>query len=95
MPKFAIIPSNKFRKDIKKYIRKKKEMEALYQVIDTLAQEGNLGILKKMKAHKLSGNYSGLWECHVFPDLLIIWEEDEPNAEIYLVRAGSHSELFG
>lgn len=94
MVKYSIVPSSKFRKDIKKYLKKKKEIEGIYLVIDCLAKCGNLGIPQKMLPHKLSGNYSGLWECHIFPDLLIIWEQDEELAEIYLVRVGSHSDLF-
>ncbi|WP_436410303.1 type II toxin-antitoxin system YafQ family toxin [Parapedobacter flavus] len=50
---------------------------------------------KKMKPHTLVGNYKGAWECHIFPDLLLIWEqEDNPVNEIHLIRVGSHSELF-
>lgn len=48
-----------------------------------------------MKPHKLTGNYSGYFECHIEPDLLIIWlQYDEERKEIYLVRLGSHAELF-
>ena len=48
-----------------------------------------------MRPHKLSGTYDGHWECHVLPDLLVIWEQNEdPEKEIYIIRIGSHAELF-
>jgi mRNA interferase YafQ len=44
--------------------------------------------------HALSGDWSGYRECHVRPDLLLIY--DKPDAEqLWLVRLGSHSDLFG
>jgi mRNA interferase YafQ len=44
--------------------------------------------------HSLSGDWSGYRECHVRPDLLLIYEK--PDAELSrLVRLGSHSDLFG
>jgi mRNA interferase YafQ len=44
--------------------------------------------------HELSGDWGGYRECHVKPDLLLIYRK--PEAEIlWLARLGSHSELFG
>lgn len=43
--------------------------------------------------HLLSGNWANHGECHLKPDLLLIYYKVEPN-ELWLVRLGSHSELF-
>ena len=44
--------------------------------------------------HALSGDWAGYRECHLKPDLLLIYRK--PNAEVLrLARLGSHSELFG
>ena len=44
--------------------------------------------------HELSGPWSDCRECHLKPDLLLIYRK--PDARILqLVRMGSHSELFG
>lgn len=94
MAKFKIVPSSKFKKDFKKYQNSKKEKQAIFDVIELL-EGGHENIPQKMRPHILSGNYSGLWECHALPDLLIIWEEStEDITEVYLARVGSHSELF-
>lgn len=43
--------------------------------------------------HALSGQWSGYRECHVRPDLLLIYRKREELLQ--LIRLGSHSELFG
>ena len=45
-----------------------------------------------LKPHKLSGNYKGYWECHVKPDLLMIWDENEQINLLKLARAGTHAD---
>jgi mRNA interferase YafQ len=59
-----------------------------------LEKNGHNAIPSKMKPHTLQGQYRNYWKCHIFPDLLLIWIETEIPAEIYLVRIGSHAELF-
>jgi mRNA interferase YafQ len=59
-----------------------------------LAEKGVKHLDKKYRAHKLSSVCKGYWECHVKPDLLLIWEEKEKQMIIELVRTGSHSNLF-
>jgi mRNA interferase YafQ len=66
----------------------------LQQVITTLAEKGHSGLSKKHNVHKLSGDYKGYWECHVKPDLLLIWDENEQIMLLELVRTGTHSDLF-
>ena len=44
--------------------------------------------------HELGGDWRSYRECHVKPDLLLIYRR--PGAEtLWLARLGSHSELFG
>lgn len=45
--------------------------------------------------HPLTGNWRPHMECHVLPDLLLIWDVDTETNELILARLGSHSELFG
>ena len=44
--------------------------------------------------HDLSGNWAGYRECHVKPDLLLIYRKTD-SGTLRLARLGSHSELFG
>ena len=75
---FEIVTSAKFLKDLKLLKKRSvKDLEILQQLISVLAENGHKGLNKKHKPHKLSGDYIGYWECHVKPDLLLIWDEDE------------------
>ena len=42
--------------------------------------------------HLLSGNWQGYRDCHVKPDLVLIYKVD--NNSLKLARIGTHSELF-
>lgn len=44
--------------------------------------------------HRLSGDWAGYMECHVAPDWLLIWRATD-DGELWLVRTGSHADLFG
>jgi mRNA interferase YafQ len=44
--------------------------------------------------HDLSGDWAGYRECHVKPDLLLIYRKPDAST-LRLARLGSHSELFG
>ncbi len=90
MMNYELVFSSRFKKDFKK----KRELIAIQRTIALLAENGNEAIPEKMNPHKLVAIYSGTWECHILPDLLLIWEQTENPKEIYLIRLGSHSELF-
>ncbi|MGA9964633.1 MAG: type II toxin-antitoxin system YafQ family toxin [Terriglobales bacterium] len=49
---------------------------------------------RKTADHPLGGEWRDHRECHLKPDLLLIYRK--PNADLLqLIRLGSHSELFG
>ncbi len=49
---------------------------------------------EKNRDHALSGDWTGYRECHVKPDLLLIYRKPDADT-LRLARLGSHSELFG
>lgn len=61
-------------------------------VIEILEKTGTLPA--KYKPHTLSGNYKNHWECHIKPDWLLIWLQDDDLKELVLIRTGTHSDLF-
>lgn len=92
---YQIITSNKFIKDLK-LLKKRNisDFHLLQNFVNNLAVSGHKGIDKKHKPHKLKGDYKNYWECHVKPDLLLIWDENEEIMLLELVRTGTHSDLF-
>jgi len=87
---YEIFRTGSFKKDYKKLISKEK-LE-LKEVIVKLANGEELE--SKYKDHKLIGNYLGCRECHISPDLLLVYRIDNEILELALVRVGSHSKLF-
>ncbi len=86
-----IVYSNQFKKDFKKLRRLPlPDLKKIFEVISNLEQEKNLD--EKFKDHELSGNWSNFRECHIKPDLLLVYKAS--NNKLQLGRIGSHSELF-
>ena len=81
---------SRFKKDFKKYQHKQVVIDELNKVIDLLRSQKKLP--EKYKDHALSGDYIGFRECHIKPDVLLVYDIDEEF--LYLVRLGTHSELF-
>ena len=48
----------------------------------------------RQREHDLSGDWAGYRECHLKPDLLLIYRKSDADT-LKLARLGSHSELFG
>jgi mRNA interferase YafQ len=62
----------------------------LREIIGLLANDEVLA--ERHRDHPLAGNWSDHRDCHVRPDLVLIYRK--PDAEtLQLVRVGSHSEL--
>ncbi|MCZ4318222.1 MULTISPECIES: type II toxin-antitoxin system RelE/ParE family toxin [Aequorivita] len=92
---YELIETSKFRKDIKRIFKRSGADFALVsEVLHLLEIKGVKGIPPTMKPHKLKGKYKDDWECHLKPDLLIIWFQIESPKTIKLIRIGSHSDLF-
>jgi mRNA interferase YafQ len=89
---YSIVFTTKFKKDFKLALKRGLNEKFLEQILITLREDGKLP--QKFKPHKLKGNYSGLWECHITPDWLLIWDQEDEIKLITLIRTGSHSDLF-
>ena len=87
---YQIFRTNSFKKDYKKLPLNDKLL--LKNIIKELAVNNQLD--KKYKDHKLIGNYHGCRECHIKPDLLLIYRIDKNILELALTRVGTHSNLF-
>ena len=82
----------RFKKDFKKYQYHNSILSDLNNVLKILLVKKKLP--DKYRDHSLSGGYSGMRECHVRPDVLLIYWIDTENKKLVVERLGSHSELF-
>ena len=84
--------SKQFKKDYKRAEKRGLKIEELKMVMRRLAYGEVLEA--KYHDHVLQGKYKGFGECHVRPDLLLIYLKEEENKRIVFVRTGTHSDLF-
>ena len=85
-----IVYTSQFKRDYKKIHLSKTDEARFLEIIDMLLSEDN--IPARYKDHALIGRWVGCRECHIKPDLLLIYK---PEATIVkLMRIGSHSQLF-
>ncbi len=87
-----IVPSNKFKKDLKLAAKRGYDIKLLEDVVNRLANEEPLE--PKYKDHNLTGDYFGFRECHITPDWLLIYQVINDELVLFLSRTGSHSDLF-
>ena len=90
--KYEIKFTTQFKKDLKLAKKQNKNLDRLFEVINTLAEGGTLET--KYRDHELSGHYKGTRECHIEPDWLLVYEIKNDVLVLMLYRVGSHSELF-
>ena len=85
----------KFKKELKKAQKRGLNMKKLNKVIDLLVDGKKLP--KRYHDHALtnSRDYHNVRECHIEPDWLLIYRIEGDTLTLYLMRTGTHSDLFG
>jgi mRNA interferase YafQ len=86
--------TNAFRSDFKREQRgqHRRELEALVSAMVSMLAEDKPPP-GKHRDHALSGQWHDYRECHLKPDLLLIYSKPDRKV-LQLVRMGSHTELF-
>ena len=81
-----------FKIDFKKL--SKTDKEATRSIVQKLQNDEPLE--EKYHDHNLLGFYAGYRECHIHPDLLLVYQKtDEDELQILsLVRINSHTNIF-
>ena len=81
-----------FKKDYKRIIKRGYDAALLKIVLEQLVQEKSLP--ESYKDHQLSGKYAKFRECHITPDWLLIYQSNNHELILTLIRTGTHSDLF-
>ncbi|MGM9746029.1 MAG: type II toxin-antitoxin system YafQ family toxin [Paludibacteraceae bacterium] len=90
--KYTITYSKHFEKDYARCKKRGYNLSLLQQVVSLLAETGTLPA--KYKPHKLTGKYKGLWECHLQPDWLLVWQQNDTELILLFTNTGTHADLF-
>lgn len=88
--KYTLAISKNFKKSYKKLTKENKLL--VYETIEKLLNDEILD--KKYKDHQLKGNFKNYKECHIKPDLLLIYRKEKEKLTLTCVYLGSHSDLF-
>jgi mRNA interferase YafQ len=89
--KYLVYETKQFKRDLKKSRKRYKNLEKLYQVLRSI-QKG-IPLEAQYRKHRLwQSEYKGCFECHVFPDFLLVYRFCGDCLE--LIRCGSHADLF-
>ena len=89
---YEVIYTGQFKKSLKLCVRCGLDVNVFKTVLDILQEQGQLPA--EYRPHKLTGKYTGCWECHMQPNWLLIWEQDDRQLRLILVDTGTHSDLF-
>ena len=89
---YQVILSTRFKKEFRRCIKRGFNMKLITDAMDLLEATGSLPA--KYHPHKLSGNLNGIWECHIQPDWLMMWEQNDTQLTLLFLRTGTHSDLF-
>ena len=91
---YKVVLTNKFKKDYKKCLKRGLEIQELKTVITLLSEGATLP--QKYFDHPLkpSKDYKNCRELHIEPDWLLIYKYNNDNVILYLIRTGTHSDLF-
>ena len=89
----TIKQSSQFKRDLKREA-KGTHRQALQSdfvaIVAALANDQPLA--EKLRDHALTGDWKDCRDCHVKPDLVLIYQKPDETV-LHLLRLGSHSEL--
>ncbi len=91
----AIERSSRFKRDYKREMKGRHRATLDADLMATLiALASDDPLQSRYQDHGLSGDWAGYRDCHVKPDLVLIYAKLDDHT-LRLARLGSHSEVFG
>ena len=92
--KYSLRQTNRFKEHLKLIAkRNKSSIRKIAETVDLLQKGEKLP--ERFRDHELAGNLKGSRECHILPDLLLIYRIFNDILILELVDTGSHADLFG
>ena len=89
---YSIDYTKRFKKDLKRCQKRGLDLQLIHDAIALLRATGTLPM--KYRPNKLSGDKNGQWECHIEPDWLMTWNQNDTELTLLFLQTGTHSDLF-
>ena len=86
--------TGQFKKDYKLAVKRGCDPGKLEEVITILCNEQPLPVSYRDHSLANSRNYTGMRECHIQPDWLLVYKIVPKTFILKLIRTGTHSDLF-
>ena len=90
--KYKVITPKRFKKDLVRCQKRGLNMRLIHDAIELLQETGTLP--KEYRPHKLVNQKREIWECHIQPDWLMTWEQNDRQLTLLFLQTGTHSDLF-
>ena len=90
--KYAVRQTTKFRRELKKMLKRGADRSKLSAVVKMLAQGKTLP--PQYRDHALTGDMAGTRDCHITPDWLLLYRIENDVLVLTLTRTGTHADLF-
>ena len=90
--KYTVRQTKKFRKELKKMLKRGADLDKLETVVNILAAGETLP--PQYHDHALTGDMEGTRDCHITPDWLLLYRIENDVLVLTLTRTGSHADLF-
>ena len=82
-----------YKKSYKLMKKRGLDLSLLDEVVDVLHR--GLTLDEKYRDHELTGSFKGFRECHIKPDWLLVWEQNDTELVLLMTKTGTHSDIFG
>jgi len=94
---YNVYNTNTFKKNLRLCYKRNLDLDLLEKVIVKLAK--NEGLPENNFPHQLKGykkrQNEEVMECHVQPDWLLVWKQNDIELILLLTNTGTHSDIFG
>ena len=85
---YSIDYTKRFKKDLKRCQKRGLDLQLIHDAIALLKTTGTLPA--QYRPYKLSGDKNGQWECHIEPDWLMTWEQNDMELTLLFLQTGTH-----
>lgn len=91
--KYLLFKTKRYKKSLKKLLKSGNfDIQEVELVVKMLQEDKVLPV--SFRDHQLSGVLKDFRECHIRPDLLLMYQKVDERLVLILINIGSHAKLF-
>ena len=77
---YTVDYTTQFKRAVKRCIKRGLDVNKIAELVDILRVKGSKGGMT--------------WECHIEPDWLLVWEQNDTHLTLLMLDTGTHADLF-